>query len=130
MDENNIFLEIKQDEDKDIPIQWFEGDGVTPDPFTEPVRAELEIKANVLSTDYLLRLDSDDGDITITAATGKIVLHFTKANTLNLDFDSAVVDIVITEGTGDTGITPITSTTRDLRGTVFLIRKVTERIAT
>jgi hypothetical protein len=127
MDENNIFMKLKQDEDKNISIQWFEGDGITPDPFLEPVRAELEIKANVMATDYLLRLDSDDGDITITASTGKIVLHFTKDNTVDLDFDSAVVDIVITEATGDTGVT---STTRDLRGTVYLIRKVTTREAT
>jgi len=126
MAENNIYLELKQDEDKDLTIQWFEGDGVTPDPFLAPVRAECEIKTDINSSSYHLRLDSDDGDITITAATGKIVLHFTKANTVDLDFDNAYIDIVVTEATADTGVT---ATTRDLRGTVKLIRKVTTREA-
>jgi len=120
MADNNIYLEIKQDEDKDITLQWFEGDGVTPDPFSTPVTAEAEIKSDVTATAYHCRLSSADGTITITAATGVIVLNFTQALTTDLDFDSAYIDIVINE-TVDGAI----RRTRDLRGTVHLIRKVT-----
>ncbi len=119
MADNNIYLEIKQDEDRDVPIQWFEGDGTTPDPFSTPVTAEAEIKSDLSEAAYHCRLASPTS-ITITAASGKIVLHFTRALTAPLDFDSAYIDIVINE-TVDGAI----KRTRDLRGTVHLIRKVT-----
>jgi len=123
MADNNFYLELKQDSDLDLPLQWFLGDEVTPDPFTAPVRVECEIKSDITSATPLLRLDSlVAGDITVTAATGSIILHFKVADMLTLDFDSGYMDIVVTESYGTTP-----AVTRDLRGTVHLIKKVTTR---
>ena len=123
MADNNFYLELKQDADLDLPLQWFLADGVTPDPFTTPVRVECEIKSDITSATPLLRLDSlVAGNITVTAATGSITLHFKVADMLTLDFDSGYMDVCVTESYGATS-----SVKRDLRGTIHLIKAVTTR---
>ena len=111
---------IQQDVDMDISFQWFEPDEETPCIFSEPVVVMSELREKPASTEALLKLSSEDGTITVYPTIGKITLHYKAELTKGLDFNVASIDILVKE-TIDGKIRK----TRDVRGTVKLIRMIT-----
>lgn len=80
--------------------------------------ARMHIREEIDSDTPILELTSDAGDITISPADGQITVTITDDVTATLDFELAVYDLEIEDGTGDV-------TTRLIEGEVELIKEVT-----
>jgi hypothetical protein len=111
---------IQQDVDMDIGFQWFESDGETPCAFSEPVAVVSELRVKPVSEEALLKLSSADGTISVYPEIAKITLHYKAELTKGLDFNTASIDILVKETVGGE-----IRKTRDVRGTVKLIRMIT-----
>lgn len=78
--------------------------------------ARLQIRPYVSSDQTLLSLTTANGKLAIDGAAGKITMTITPTDTDGVDFDTAVYDLEIVQGS---------AVTRLLEGTVYFSRQVT-----
>lgn len=79
----------------------------------------MQIRRDKISVDFIDSLTSANGRIDVSsAATGIIYLKWTAAQTSAFDFDEAVYDLELTDGTG--------AVSRELEGTITLDKQVTK----
>ena len=79
--------------------------------------ARMHVRAELPSTVVLVELTSSNGRITITPATGELMLTLSAAETAALSFEAAVYDLEIVSAGGEV--------TRVLQGKVTLSLEVT-----
>lgn len=110
-------LAILQGSTYSLPIQFYDDeDEEVPSDFTG-YAWRMQIRNRKSSTDYLLQLISDDGDIDITnQATGLIVVNISASVTEALNFDEGVYDLECINGS---------TVDRKLEGDVELNKEVT-----